>query len=262
LLLAIQIPPRRTFSRRSRLEQYFHTFRKTHAQTTTYDHKRKLGTVFRPAGYGHLLEKIKIKKGKHQPLRYFQPSQDRMIMDYIRQEDYMLYLYCGFTRFMAVRPRAETRMLRVCDIFFEERKICIRGEISKTDENQYIRIPGTFFADLETLKNLPPSHYIFPAACGKNPLKPVGRNYYGTQFKKVLKHFGFGSDYNLYSLKHTLAAAFVRAGGTMFQLMHHFRHKDIKTTQIYLRQLGLEVLDDFIDKVPAPGEWGIGTKKT
>ena len=83
----------------------------------------------------------------------------------------------------------------------------------------------------------------------------------GNHFKEVMRHFHFSNDYNLYSLKHTLAAAFVRAGGSVFQLMHHFRHKDIKTTQLYLRQLGLEVLDDFIDKIPAPGEWGIAKKE-
>lgn len=240
----------------AKLELYFHAYRKSHAQTTTYQHRRKLNTIFKKAGFGYLLANIKLKKGKHRPLRYFQPEQDRRIMNHIRETDWMLYLYCGFTRFMAIRPRAETRMLRVCDIFFEEKKVCLRGEVTKSDENQYVRIPGVFYRDLERLRNEPPRHYIFSSIAFDNKMKPVGRNHYGTRFKRVLEHFGFGSDYNLYSLKHTLAAAFIRAGGTMFQLKHHFRHKDIKTTQLYLRQLGLEVLDDFVDRIPAPGEWG------
>jgi site-specific recombinase XerD len=239
------------------LRKYFEQYRRSHAQTTTYDHRRKLKRMFDKAEYGHLLQSIKIEKGKHQPARYFQPAQDKMIMDHIRQKDWMFYLYCGFTRYLAIRPRAETRFLKVADIFFEEKKVCLRGEVTKTDENQYVRIPAHFLEELKTIQHEPPSSYIFTSIKYDNLFKPVSRNHYGNLFRDVLIEFGFDpNDYGLYSLKHTLAAGFIYSGGSMFQLMHHFRHKDIKTTQLYLRQLGLEVLDDFIDKIPSPGEWG------
>ena len=51
--------------------------------------------------------------------------------------------------------------IRVDDIFFDERKIAVRGEIAKNKKTEYVRIAPKFFPIVEHLKYNSPGTYIF-----------------------------------------------------------------------------------------------------
>lgn len=236
-----------------RLRLYFHLYRQTHAQTGTYDCRRQLMTYFKKVGLDHLLAPIRIKKGTHQPLRYFQPHQCKMLLGYLKYEDPQLYLHCLFIYYLAIRPRKELVHVRVDDIFHSERKLAVRGEFAKTDESLFVHIPPKFYPYLEPLKDLPPTSYIFPAF--RDKYRPAGRNTYGRRFREVLDQFGFDKNYQLYSWKHTGCVAVYKATKNILALRDHCRHRDVSTTQKYLRQLGLDDYEDFYEQFPSPTEW-------
>lgn len=235
------------------MRRYLHLYRQTHTQTGTYDCRRQLNTYFKKTGMGGVLESVKIKKGVHEPLRYFQPHQCRELLDYMRATDPMLYLHCLFIYYMSIRPRKELIQLRASDIFHSERKIAIRGEFAKTDQTLFVHIPSKFYPLVEPLKKLPPTDFVFPSA--RDNKKPAGRNTYGERFRAVLDLFGYGEKYQLYSWKHTGCVAVYKATKNILALRDHCRHKDVSTTQKYLRQLGLDDYADFYENFPAPEEW-------
>lgn len=236
-----------------RLQSYFINYRESHAQTGTYDCRRQLMTYFKKAGMAHLLAPIDIKKGVYQPLSYFQPEQCVELLDYLAVQDPLLHLHCLFIYYMAIRPRKELINLRAADIFHSERKIVIRGEFAKADESLFVRIPPKFYPYLAPLKSLRMTEFLFSSA--RDKYKPAGSNTYGERFRKILDHLKYGSDYQLYSWKHTGCVAVYKATKNILALRDHCRHKDVTTTQKYLRQLGLDDYDDFYDNFPAPTEW-------
>lgn len=245
------------------LEDYFVHYRRHHAQTTTYQHRRKLMTVFIKAKLDHLLRDIKLRKGKGQPMRYFQRSQEKTLINWMDEHDEELALYCRFVRFMAIRPRAELIFIRSADIFHEERQICLRGRVpgrdqgTKNREHAYINIPRTFYPHLEQFKRTPPNHYIFPSTKHKqlNPLEPASRNRIAKRFPPVLKAHGFSTEeYGVYSWKHTGAVRLYQHSKDIKAVQIHLRHANPVTTEVYLQQLGVSWAKDVIDDFPDIGE--------
>lgn len=235
------------------LRRYFKLYRENHPQMATYNVRRQLGTFFKRAGISALIDPIKIKKGPQQPLRYFQVHQCKQLLDYLYEKDPMLWLHCNFVYFTAIRPRSELLKIRVDDIFFDDKKVAIRGEIAKNKKTEFVRIAPKFYPIIEHLKYKAPGTYIFPSKA--SPYKPAGHNTYGDRFRVILDRLGFGREYQLYSWKHTGAIAVYKATKNIMALRDHCRHKDVATTQLYLRQLGLDDYDNFYNSFPGPTDW-------
>lgn len=104
-----------------------------------------------------------------------------------------------------------------------------------------------FRPSLEKLKYRSPREYIF----FKNDCtKPVAINYFLRKFRKVLISLGFGTEYQLYSWKHTGAVACVRAGASLKELQIQLRHHSLEEVDKYIRQLGVHDLQDLEGRFP------------
>lgn len=76
---------------------------------------------------------------------------------------------------------------------------------------------------------------------------PASANYFSMLFKPFKDKFGLGPDHTLYSWKHTRAIHLIQDGVQPYELMKMFRHSDLATTSLYLRDLGLTVDGDAIN---------------
>lgn len=232
------------------LRRYFEEYRRTHTQQGTYDTRIKLKAVFKLAGLEHLLEPIKITKGNSQPLKYFQKHQRRKILSYLEKTNPQLFLHCLFIYFTGIRPRSELRKIKVGDIEWEKGRISVSGEFSKNHKTQFVGLCKNFLPYLQHLKELPPAQYIFHRK--KDKFRPAGQNTYGEWFREALDGMGYSKEYQLYSWKHTGAMEVYQATKDIVALQHWARHADIRTTQLYIRQLGIEDFGDFYDRFPSP----------
>lgn len=217
------------------LRWYFDDYLNGCHPTTAHDRRRQLQRLFTFAKLGHLLDGIKVRKVEPKPLRYFQPHQARRLMDEMQKRDPELRLWCLFVYFCFLRPRSELRLMKVEDIFFEERKILVRGEISKNRKTSYVAIPDAFLPELLPLQEQSPGSYIFPGK--KN--RPLGYNTMGRRHRLLLQEFGFSSDFAVYSWKHTGAVYAVRAGIGLKELQLQLRHHSLDQVNAYLRQLNV-----------------------
>jgi len=229
------------------LKLYFQEAAKTQHPTTLHDTYRMLFRLFKLAGLEHLLKPITIKKGIATPLRYFQPHQAGQLAAHLAEVDPQLWLWCQFVFYCFIRPRSELRFLKVGDIYFEERKILVRGEISKNGKTQYVAIPDAFFPALEPLKTLAPGAWVFPGRRGN----PIGRNTYGKHHQNILRALGYGPEYAVYSWKHTGAVMAVKAGIGLKELQMQLRHHSLDQVNAYLRQLNVSDCDNLRSLFPA-----------
>ena len=158
----------------------------------------------------------------------------------------MLWLACEFIYYCLIRP-GELRLVKIGDIHFDENKICIRSEISKNKKQQFVTIPLAFRPSLEALKNRSPREYIF---FKEDCTKPVPINYFIRKFRAALTDLGFGNEYQLYSWKHTGVVALAKQKVNVEQIRKQLRHHSLDETQGYMRQLGVEDMEDLSGSFP------------
>lgn len=230
------------------LEDFFRDYRNTHAQTTTHDCYTMLMLFFKNSGMEKLLNPISIKKGKKKPLKYFQTHQKKELWDYLEKHDDELLLYCQFVYYCFIRPRKELINLKVGDIDFDNRKIRIPGNISKNGKSQWVKIPRHFYPQIEHLKAHGPNEYIFPGRFDES--KPVGKNTLGKKFRNILDILGYGKDYQVYSWKHTGVVDCANTGVPIVKIKTQLRHSKLDQTYDYMRQLGIEDMEDLADMFP------------
>lgn len=143
--------------------------------------------------------------------------------------------------FCFIRPGSELTQIKVGDIYLSEQRILIRKEVAKGKRQEFAVIPDAF---VETLRgfiaNRRPDEYLIN---GRTKGKQIGLNTLSCRHQNMLKRLGIDTETKkMYSWKNTGAVHFLEAGGTVLELSRLMRHKDIKTTMGYIRDLGAEHL--------------------
>lgn len=141
------------------------------------------------------------------------------------------------------RPN-ELLQLRVSDVDMENNRILFRAGISKNKRDEYVTISSQLKDILITSKVLEsPAHYFI---FGKNQ-KPGTAHPYDNAFwernSNILKKLEYTErEYSLYSYKHSGAISLYLATKDIKMVQRQCRHRSIKQTDEYLRDLHL--LDD------------------
>lgn len=229
------------------MRNYFAEFASSHHARTHNEHLGTFRRIFKWLEKPEMVEGIEMMKAVSTPAKYFQQYQVERIKKELCEHDPSLWLACQFIYYCFIRP-GELRLLKVGDIHFDDWKICIRASISKNKKEQYITVPIAFRRDLEPLKRRSPAEYVFYHL---DCTKPLGINTLLNRFRKVLRRLGFGLEYKLYSWKHTGAVGCARSGVNLEQIRIQLRHHSLDEVKGYLRQMGVEDLDDLDEKFPA-----------
>lgn len=145
-------------------------------------------------------------------------------------------------------------MLRVKHIL--KKTIVVPAEIAKNNLTEHVRIPAPLekLITKYDLRSYPPNFYVF-SRLGKPGPDPLGGNYMYMHNRKVLKLAELTDQaYDLYGWKHTGVIALYLATKDIKLVQVQCRHKDINTTDRYLRDLGMFLDEDALDKFPEPTE--------
>ncbi len=170
----------------------------------------------------------------------------------IRKEinDPFLLLACYFQYYCFIRPVKELLPIQIGDIDTDKAQLLIRGEQAKNSRTHLVPIPKALNEVLINLKlnQYKPSERLFCALMKKNK---IAVNYFSSKHQGIISKMGFNTArYKFYSWKHTGAVAFIKAGGTIKELQLRMRHKNIETTDIYLKRLGITDFD--VNDIPLP----------
>jgi site-specific recombinase XerD len=180
------------------------------------------------------ISKITEQNNSHTP---YSVKQVVEITNYLKEEEPQMYLFCMFIYYCAIRPN-ELRNLQIKHILPD--KIIIPAKISKNEKTQYVTIPNPMQKIIKetNLRSYNPENYIFSKNYlpGKTQLE---QKYFSRRYKAVKNKFNLSDDYTMYSWKHTGAVALFTAGFDIKYIQEHFRHSDIRMTDIYLKSLGL-----------------------
>lgn len=164
------------------------------------------------------------------------------------EKELLLYIY--FIYYCFIRSGSELRELRIRDI--KEGSIFIAGDRAKNNTGEFIKIPSVFQTIINEYKlSEYPGHYFIFSIDGKPGLEPMGRDFMYDRHKEVLLHLNLiNKNYTIYSWKHTGVISLWKATQNIELLREHCRHRDVAITTKYLRDLGLFIDYDQINKFP------------
>jgi len=194
----------------------------------------------------------KIKKISSKPTRNKTYSQDKVDEIYKELEtiDALLLLFIKFVAYNFLRP-IEVVRLKVKDINLKDKTLTVRA---KNKAHKTKIIPNILIKELNKLDLKNPEHYLFtPKGVGNWEREESGkRSWFGNRFKKVKKKLDIGSDYTLYSFRHTSITKLYRElrkqyskSETENKVMLITGHSTLVALQKYLRDIDAELPEDY-----------------
>jgi len=184
----------------------------------------------------------KIKKSKIDIGRNIAFSEDekKAIISHLKASDIQMYYFTQFIYYAFIR-RSELARLTISNIDTKNWTIIVPSHVSKNRRQESVVIPEGLKKIIKEMK-LPkePDWYIFGSGLKPGPTPYVNYNHISTRHNKVCRELGIGKEKGLYSWRHAgVCFLYPLLKGDMFALMRHLRHRDLSTTQIYLKSLGL-----------------------
>lgn len=195
--------------------------------------------------------KIEILKTKPQRHKSYTSEQEQKIFNYLETENPVLLLFIKFISYNFLRP-VEVCRLKVKDIDIINKKIYLK---TKNKPVKIKIIPDILINELPNLLLLNDENYLFSKkSYGENwnISETSRRNFYSEDFSFIKEKFNLGSDYGLYSFRHTfITKVYVELVKTLTpneaknQLMLITGHNTMSALEKYLRDVDAVFPEDY-----------------
>ena len=179
-------------------------------------------------------------------------EQQKNILQLMEKKCPELLLFCQTMYYTLARPN-ELCHIKVKHIdMFKPNSLFIPAEISKNNTDRHISLPPPIYKLLKPIKdNCNGNHFIFGRGIIPGPEHLPAKNVAQSYSKRVLSKFNLGSDYTLYSWKHTGVVTNYINGMSPAALRMQIGHNDTGSFETYLKSLGMmenkEVMDNYVE---------------
>jgi site-specific recombinase XerD len=192
------------------------------------------------------IDNLDVQASKH---KSYTKDEGLAIKNYCLEHDPRLWLAISFVYYGFVRSGYELRSLTVGNLY--EKTILIEGQNSKSGESQHVMIPGPLEKIIQEykLRDYPKNYYVLGTNGPSETM--VDKNHWYRRHVKALEATKLtGKNHDFYSWKHTGVIALWFATKEIELIRNQCRHKDIATTLLYLRDLGIYFDYTLINKFP------------
>lgn len=167
--------------------------------------------------------------------------------------DELLYHFCSFVYYGALRNEAEARFVKCGDFNFKTKTLKVESGTAKNRTTEYIPLYPEFLELLYEMgiDKLDPELYVFGKDLDKRSLSlkrfgigkpyPTGEDFFARRFREYKGRAGLSTRDGIYCYKHTRAVHLGEDGEDLYKIMKLFRHGDLATTMIYMRDLGINM---------------------
>jgi len=203
---------------------------------------------------GNPVTVLKKRKENPQKNKPFTPEEISKIKSYLLVNDPGLLTFIRFVAFAFLRP-VEVVRLTVADVDLTNARLSVK---TKTETRATVRIIPQLAEEIQKmqLQNFDKRNFLLTTSGvpGSWAAKENTRTkFFSDRFTKVKDHFGFGSEYGIYSIRHSFALdlynSFIAEGLTTveaeFKLLTITRHKSVSGLRNYLRDVGAMLPKDY-----------------
>jgi|GEM_PF-634539 len=169
------------------------------------------------------------------------------VAKYLYENDRRLYFLTQIIYHCFIR-RTEIISIKVKHIDLRNGTIIIPGENAKNRHQESVVIPQDLMPVLKEMElhKYQSEFYLFGRCletCAEQYKNP---NWISTRHNDIVKRLNIDSEKGLYSWKHTgVCKYYYLTNKDVYALMRQLRHRDLSTTMIYLKSLGLIQNDAF-----------------
>lgn len=195
-----------------------------------------------------LTEGIERKKTKSNKHRYYDEKLLPVVKQALLEYDEYLHFAAQCVYGLGVRSEKEIMHMKVGNIYPDRKQILLTADGSKTNA-RYIPITNDLLATFKErgILDMPGEWFVF-GKLGKPGPDRCGKRWFATQFAEVRKRLGIDSTFTLYGLKHTKVIHMKKDGAKDDEIMSVTGHTDFASYAKYLRDLGIDVDVEAIQK--------------
>lgn len=171
----------------------------------------------------------------------FTDAEMELIDRELYEKDRRLYYFKSFMQHGFIR-RTELTCIKVKHINMLTKTIIIPGHDAKNNFQESVVIPQKLEAIIKEMElhRYRSDDYLFGRLLQTGPTQYKNPNHISARLTKRLKDLKIDSEKGLYSFKHTGVCQYYYATGKdIYSLLRQLRHRDLTTTTIYLKSLGL-----------------------
>lgn len=179
----------------------------------------------------------------------FTKDETQRLTAYMAAHAPNLGLLCRVIYYTGARPN-EVINIRRRDIDAERARLTIPAAVSKNRRTMAVNVPAHFVPELLAHAGQCPADWYLFSRDFLPGEKLIWRNRVSEAFQRVRDACGIPPEKTLYSWKHTAAVMAYLGGATPLEIMRQFRHHSLDMTMVYLRDLGLEISENFSEKLP------------
>ena len=200
----------------------------------------------------NFIKKISVLKSIPKRNKTYTKDKQEDIFKYLEEKDTNLLLFIKFISYNFLRP-IEVCRIKIGDIDLKNKTIQFKAKNSPLKTKI---IPDLLINELPDLSKMNKDHFLFtPDKIGDEWHTDLAnkRDYYSKRFKRVVKdHFDMGTEYGLYSFRHTYITKLYRhlvKTSSPFEarskLMLITGHSSMTALQKYLRDIDAELPEDY-----------------
>lgn len=162
----------------------------------------------------------------------------KLLRKEMEKEDPQLWMACCFVYYTAIRPCTELRYLQIKQINFSSRTITVFNDRAKNRRTETIDIPDELYTLITQQWKLQEYNgELFLLGKNSQPGTAVlGKNTLRERFNKIRDRLHLSKDIKYYSWKHSGAQELADAGANTYELQRHLRHRELASTESYLRK--------------------------
>ena len=187
------------------------------------------------------------REGEIYNLSAFSEKERETLEQHLYLHDRRLYYFTRIMFHCFIR-RTEMVCLKVKHVDLVNKTIIIPGDNAKNNQQESVVIPTGLEPILKQMQlhNYKGEDYLFGRRLLTSDKKYSNPNHISCRHNKIVKNIGIDSEKGLYSWKHTgVCIYYYGTGKDIYSLMRQLRHRDLNTTMIYLKSLGLIQNDVF-----------------
>jgi integrase/recombinase XerD len=192
----------------------------------------------------HSMTRMKTTIGRNLA---FTDDEKHALRKMLYTKDKWMYYFSQFIYYCFIR-RTELAKLRISDIDLHNKTIIIRGDSAKNDTQESVVIPVGLEPILKEmrLEHYPDDFFVFGRHLFPSDVQYLHVDHISGRHNKFCRKLNMDERKGLYSWKHTgVCAAYYATHKDIYAVMRQLRHRDLTTTMIYLKSLGLIQNDSF-----------------
>ncbi len=192
------------------------------------------------------IDKQKAPSKKH---RYY----DELLLPQVKAEISKVDPYLAFAAecvySLCIRSDKELKNFKVGNIFPERKQVFLTAGGTKTNADRFIPMTNELIASFRErgIIGMPRDWYVF-GQDGKPGPEPMGTHWAAVRFRQVRRNLKISTDFTLQGFKHTKVVHMKKDGAKDDEIMAVTGHKDFGSYAKYLRDLGMDVDVEAIQK--------------